>query len=63
MKIVTITLITIFLILIIVLTVSYLSYRIAFYAPKRLPNAEVAMPIGEQYEKVTTDFIHTILKA
>ena len=51
MTIVTITLITIFLILIFVLTASYLSYRIAFYAPKRLPDAEVAMPVGEQYEK------------
>ncbi len=51
MTVLTYTLIIILITIILVLSASYLSYRIAFYAPKRLPNQEVSMPIGEQYEK------------
>ena len=51
MTITLIALCTIFLILILFLSASYFSYRFAFYAPKRMPDAEVAMPVGAQYEK------------
>lgn len=44
-------LITLIIIILFTLLVSYISYRIAFYAPKRLPNAQVSMPVGEQYEQ------------
>ena len=39
------------LILIVLLLIAYISYRIAFYAPKRIADSEVGVPRGEQYEK------------
>ena len=43
-------LLILFTLLFFILLVSYISYRLAFYAPKRLPEGEVSMPVGEQYE-------------
>lgn len=43
-------LILIFLLLLI-LIISYISYRMAFYAPKRVDPDSVPMPVGEQYDK------------
>lgn len=34
----------------IILLISYISYRLAFHAPKRLPENEISFPVGEQYE-------------
>lgn len=39
------------LIIAIVLIISYISYHIAFRAPKRIKDSEVGVPKGEQYEK------------
>lgn len=41
---------TLFILLLITVLISYISYRIAFRAPKRLPDGDVSMPVGEQYE-------------
>ena len=39
---------------ILIFCISYLSYRLAFYAPKRFEDEEFKMPTGEQYEKKRT---------
>ncbi len=36
---------------ILILCIAYLSYRLAFYAPKRFKDEDFKMPVGEQYEK------------
>lgn len=37
--------------LLLILIISYISYRMAFYAPKRVDPDAVPMPVGEQYDK------------
>ena len=38
-------------VLLLILIISYISYRMAFYAPKRVDPDLVPMPVGEQYDK------------
>ncbi len=46
-----ILLITLLIITLIILGISYISYYIAFRAPKRIKDSDVGVPLGEQYEK------------
>ena len=46
-----IILIALLIIALIILGISYVSYHIAFRAPKRIKDSDVGIPSGEQYEK------------
>lgn len=45
-------LLLIFIFVILILLVSYIAYRMAFYAPTRVKDTDYSMPVGKQYDKV-----------